>query len=189
VTVTLGADDVCDAVTATLIAGLPAALERNRAQGGLDLDVPAATDMPTEEALLEGAGLVLPSFVVSSPGLADQPVRHGDGTYTATWAVVVTVFAHGASYGDTARRSRQYAKAVRSALVLQQALGGIASGVEWTGEEYDRIDARDARTLGGCFVGFGVTLDDVLDDSGTDIPVSATDLTTDLLPAFGEDLL
>jgi hypothetical protein len=177
-----GADDVCDAVVATVVAALPAFLERMEEHGGLRLSTPEATDMPSEEALLTGAGLVVPSFVVSSPGLAEPPVQHGDGSYTAAWVVVVTVFAHGASYGDTARRVRQYAKAVRACLVSNAALGGVATDVTWTGEEYDRIDAKNARTLGGCYVSFAVTVDDVLDDAYGDIPVQVTDLTTDLLP-------
>lgn len=185
----IGADDVCGAVTRTVEAHLPQALDAVHARGGLDLEVPKAVDMPTDEALLTGAGLVTPSFVVSSPGLAGAPTRSGDGSYNATWRVIVTFFCRGEGYGDTATRARQYAKAGRAAVMRHQQLDGLASAVDWVGEEYDRINARDARTLAGAFVTFDIDIDGALDDTSADVPVDAIELTTSLLPVpvFGED--
>lgn len=182
-----GADDVCAAVTATLEAFLPWALGVVHAGGGLELAEPTAAEMPTEEALLAGGGLTTPCYVVSTPGLAGPPSRSGSGEYSATWRVIVTFFCHGGSYDDTATRARQYAKAGRAALVLNAQLGGLASDVQWVGEEYDRIAGRAARTLAGAFVSFDVAVDGVLDEDLTGVPVTAIDLTTRLLPVLGED--
>lgn len=176
----VGADDVCDAVTATLTAWLPSVLAELQAVKPIKppLDLPASTEMPTPEALRANGGIPLPAFVVSSPGVDDVPDRHGDGTYDAVWVVVVTFFTHGASYDDTARRARLYATAGRTAIAQHQDLGGFASSAQWREEDYAPIGDADSRTLGAAFVTFAVAVDAVLNDrrGPTDPPDGLTDL-------------
>lgn len=188
----VGADDVCDAVRSTLVDWLPSVVREIQAVKQLDppLGVPTATEMPTAEALEANQGMPLPAFAVSSPGLDDVPDRRGDGSYDATWVVVVSFFTRGSSYDDTAKRARNYATAARTALTQHQDLGGLATAVQWRDEDYAAISARDSQTLGGTFVTFAVGVDDVLNDrrGPVELPAPDADLT-DLPPVTSRTLL
>lgn len=152
------ADDVCGAFLEALTAHLPAALVK--VSPDVPLDSPVAFSMPSEQALRNGDNL--PAVVVSSPGLSSSPERGETGVYTATWTVMVSVFARGDSYESTALHVRRYAAALRAAVLTDPSLGGLASELVWAGEEYDSLDAAKSRTIGGGFVSFDVRVDDVM---------------------------
>lgn len=159
----IGAEDVTEAVRATLAAHLAAVLARLAVEGKPNLPPPAAVDtLPTfDAARLQ----TLPLVVVSVPGLSAgdaAPRRDGRGRVSATWSAVVTVAVRGEGYAATLRAAQTYATAVRGALLTHPTLGGLASGVAWVAEEYDRLAPVDARTIGAAFVQVDVTIPDVL---------------------------
>lgn len=166
----ISAQDVCEAVEATLIAWLPSVSAEIALAGGPTLPLPTTYDMPSAEALISGSA-ELPAVVVSSPGIIGVPERDEDMAYRATWAVIVSVFARGEDYRETAAQVRGFALACRVALAQHPSLGGFAAELLWAGEEYDALDARAARTLGAGYVTFNVTVDSVTDaDAGPLIP-------------------
>jgi hypothetical protein len=184
----IGADEVCGAVETALVRWLPSVLAEVNAAHGLALAMPVTYDMPDPAALRNGTADV-PTVVVSSPGLIGPPVRDEEGLYRASWRIIVSAFARGVDYRDTARNVRGYALAVRTALLQHPSLDGFAAELTWDGEEYAAVDSSAARTLGGAFVTFTVTVGDVTDaTAGPNTPpdplVSAAEPTvtvTDLL--------
>lgn len=151
----LSADDLCEAVEAILIEHLPA-LAASR-----DLSPVATWDqLPTADAL---AAAVLPAGAITCPGLTGPSARRSGG-YDATWRIAVGVFDRGATYRETATKTRTWAAVIRQVLVQHPTLGGLASGLAWVGEEYaERPERSSARTLGGCAVAFDVTARNVID--------------------------
>lgn len=153
------ADDICAGAEAVLTSGR--LREIVELAGWEELrKIKDWHQVPSLDALSEAN---LPTGAITSPGLTDSPVgRHGN--YAATWRVVVGVYDRGASYKDTARRTRRWAAVIRAALLESPTLGGVASGVRWVGEEYaERPNKNQARTIGGCAVAFDVDASNVVD--------------------------
>lgn len=151
----LSADDLCTAAEAVLKEHLQA-LATSR---GLE-NIRTWEQLPTLEALTTAN---LPAVAVSSPGLTKPAVRRSAG-YDATWRIVVGAFARGDSFTETAARVRDWAAVIRQVVLQHPTLGGVATGVEWVGEEYvERPERSTARTLGGCAVVFDVTAHNVID--------------------------
>lgn len=161
----ISADDVCDAVEDTLVTWLPSVSAEIAAAKNVSLPAVTSYSMPDPQALRSGSA-ELPALVVSSPGLASPPQRDGEGMYRAAWTVVVSVFARGVDYRDTARVVRGYALAVRTSLLQHPSLGDFASELVWVNEEYDALDPAAARTAGGAFITVQVVVDDVTDAYG-----------------------
>jgi hypothetical protein len=185
----IGAEQVCGAVEQLMADWLPSITAEITEAGGPQLPLPTTYDMPSAEALRAG-NADLPAIVVSSPGLTGTPVRDGDGMYRATWRVVVTVFARGDGYRNTADIVRGYALAIRTAVVQHPGWGDLPSEVVWEGEEYAALDAAAARTVGGAFVTFAVTVDDVTNAVAGPLtpPVPPNSLITTSVTASSTDL-
>lgn len=151
----LSADELCAAAEAVLREHLqPLATSR-----GLE-KIRTWEQLPTLEALTTAN---LPAVAVTSPGLADRPTRRSSG-YNAPWRIVVGAFVRGTSFTETAGRVRDWAAVIRQVMVQHPTLGGVATGLEWVGEEYvERPERSSARTLGGCAVAFDVTARNVID--------------------------
>lgn len=158
----IGADEVCGAVETTLTTWLPSVLAEINAAHSTALTLPTTYDMPDARSLQSGSAEI-PAVVVSSAGVTGTPERDPDGMYRASWTVIVSAFARGDDYRNTAQNVRGYALAVRTCLLQHPSLGGFASEVVWTGEEYAALASESARTIGGAFVTFTVTVDDVID--------------------------
>lgn len=156
------ADEVCQAVQATLEAWMPTALAAFAA--ALDepeLDAPHDYEqVPTVDALTSAD---LPSVGILTPGLAAPPVRDEDGNLQCTWRVNVVAFIRGDDYAVTQHNTRLYAAAIATILTQQHTLLGFAAGTRLVAEDYEPITAG-ARTLGGALVSVDVTVDDARND-------------------------
>lgn len=108
----------------------------------------------------------VPAIVLASPGLAGEPQKGGDGTYQATWHLIVAVIASGRDRGSSRSLAQAYGAAVRTLLLQQPSLGGFATAVEWIGERYDVLTSEVARTLAGGRLEFTVDVDDVVSIAG-----------------------
>lgn len=118
----------------------------------------------------------IPAVIIVSPGLADEPARHGDGGYTAGWVVDIGVIVSASSRQATSELAKVYAVAVRAALLQHRSLGGRASGVSWVDESYDDLPAEQGRTLAAGLGRFHVRAKDVVNsDAGTANPVPPPD--------------
>lgn len=127
-------------------------------------DVTSWQQVPTLRALSTAQ---LPAGAITSPGLTGKPIRHGDGSYEATWRVVFGILDRGKDYDTTALRARRWAGLLRAVLTANPTLGGIGHSLLWVSEEYDQWpDRKQAATLGGCAVGIDITVRNVVDVSG-----------------------
>lgn len=107
----------------------------------------------------------LPAAIVISPGLAEEPARHGKD-WKARWALGIGVVVSAGTRSDTLDLVGAYAAAVRAMILQNSSLGGFADGTYWIGERYDEIDTDDSRTLAGGQVLFVVDVAAVVDSQG-----------------------
>lgn len=98
----------------------------------------------------------LPTVLVVSPGLYDEPREEGRGRIRARWTIGVGVVVAGPDRDTTRRLSRWYIAAARLAMVQQQSLGGFSTGVNWLSEDYTQLDVEDARFLAAGTANFWV---------------------------------
>lgn len=137
----------------------------------LDLS-PVSTwqQLPTVQALQSA---VTPAGAIACPGLVGPPVKRRDGTYAATWRLVVAVYDRGATatrdpagYASTQKRAHRWAGVIRAAILADPTLGldGIVETTTWVGEDFaDNIDSKSVRTLSCAAVSFDVTVPVALD--------------------------
>jgi hypothetical protein len=112
--------------------------------------------LPTTTALVAAS---LPGVAVSAAGLVDAPVySRSSGTWTTTWRIAVGIYERGKNHADTQARVRNWCAGIRTTLVLHKSLGGLASALSWSGEEYALVpDREQARTIAAAAVAFDVT--------------------------------
>lgn len=142
----------------------------------LDTDLKPLTtwqQVPTMEALSTAK---YPAGAITSPGLVKRPTRTRSSGYVAVWRLAVAVYDRGRDHADTAHRARTWASVIRAVMLDNPTVNGVASGVEWVGEDYAQEPGkREARTIGGCAVTFDVTVGNVHDTTPNDRPtVQAT---------------
>lgn len=90
----------------------------------------------------------LPSVMLVSTGLTDEPSRDGKGEYTARFALALAVTVSAKDAASTDALCKLYTAALRAILVQHQSLGGLADAVEWVDEQYDVLsDTRNKRQL------------------------------------------
>ena len=77
----------------------------------------------------------LPVVVVISPGWAGRPRRAGDGRALAPWSLAAGIVSS-ATPERTRENAQLYLGAIRTLLVQQQALGGLAAGIDCLDEDY-----------------------------------------------------
>jgi hypothetical protein len=175
------------AVRATLLRWLPSVLLEVQADwradtlldaAELSLPLPDVVGMPIGVAALNA--VATPALAVASSGLAGKPVRDGRGRYSVPYGVTVRVLDRAGGYDATAMAVHAYSVAVRTALMQHRSLGGVATTLEWAGEDYAVIDTDAARTLAGVDVGFIAHLPHVLDDrAGPTEPPTPAGITPD----------
>jgi hypothetical protein len=108
----------------------------------------------------------LPACVVVVPGLAETPLRQGDGTYLAEWSVGIGVVVSGKDRESTDDLVRLYSAAVRMAMIQKPSMGGFALGCRWIDENYDELAYDDSRTIAAGIVSIGVKVDAVVNAFG-----------------------
>lgn len=101
----------------------------------------------------------MPICVVISPGLAGEPHKEGNGTYSGWFSLGVGVLASAKTEEDTNFLSKVYGAVVRSIMLQKSNLGGICSGIEWADESYDDLpdidqtrSIRAARWIGLAYI-------------------------------------
>lgn len=109
----------------------------------------------------------LPSCIIVVPGVPTKPRRQGNGLYTADLGVGIGVAVSGQDTERTRQLASLYGSAVRQILLQHSSLGGIASGMVWTKEEYTGsfIRPTDQRTLAIGDLSFIFTIDNFANDS------------------------
>lgn len=74
----------------------------------------------------------IPAVLVITGGTSAVE-RHGDGTYSALWDVLVSAIVRGKDDADVRRTASLYGAAVWRTIMQHASLGGFANGVAWQG--------------------------------------------------------
>lgn len=89
----------------------------------------------------------IPSVLLLSTGLANEPARDGANIYRAKFALAVVVIVSARDRAVTDELAKLYTAACRAILLHKPSLGGFATAVEWVDEEYDVLPDRNRRQL------------------------------------------
>jgi hypothetical protein len=173
--------DIRRTVESELQANLPERLTQLAAAKGLALPSPKTWERLADFTQI--AEQQSPAVVVTSPGIDGQPEVTGQDEWEADWLVRVYCVVRGATYRETADRVGHYVGALRAALLTSPGLAALSSGIEWRAENYSELARDSNRSVGAGSVTvayLGIPTDLEL----TSVPVSLTDLATDLLPAL-----
>jgi hypothetical protein len=92
----------------------------------------------------------LPGLVVVSAGTSAQPIKAGDGVFTAPFRVAAVIFAKGTSKDNVRRNVRLYTAAIRAILLQKRGLGGLSDGIIWESENFhDSIPGAERSLAAG----------------------------------------
>lgn len=164
----LSVDELCKAAETTLKAALPAYLALPDVQAWLGDsasrygEIKTWQQLPTIEAL---SAATFPAIAITSPGLTEPPRRvRSRNVYECTWRIGIGIYDRGRDHEDTQAKARKWAAIVRSVMLRNQTLGGVAERIDWAGEEYRPLRGRNegrgqARTIGGSAVALDVQAD------------------------------
>jgi hypothetical protein len=147
----------------TLKKWLPVYLPEVERQLGRPLQMPQPKTYTTRRKFAKFPEDQLPTIIVVSPGLDDDPNEEGDGSYRATWRIHIGCVVSTSDMAATNLAAKIMGAATRSVILQHASLGGIACGVEWYDESYDDLPDDDAsRSLGASSVSFRVEVEDVV---------------------------
>lgn len=166
----IGADDVRDAVKATIlewspfylfaISGRLVAANKITAKQSPLPNFGKWVNDPTHRNLGTGEPA---AFLVTVPATVGTPFQEGDGAYKAVFRSQVEVAVFGTSWEEAADRVSWYEKVVRACVIQHKDLGNFAMGVKWAGVQYSGEEHTSSRTVGIATLGFDVTVADVID--------------------------
>jgi hypothetical protein len=197
----LGADDVRDAVKATIDLWSPYYLgvlsqrlaAANRIGGQVDGVIQPPNPLPSFSVFTNepthrnlGSGCAA-DYRVTCPGTVGEPHVEGSGYVRATYRANVAVDVFGTDWQSTADLTSWYEKVVRWCIVQHRALGGIANASKWIGSEYKPVDHTSTRTQGQVMLGFNVAVAETVFVNGpTTIPTTPGPPTDDPTVEFIE---
>lgn len=179
----LGADDVRDAVKATILTWSPYYLRALSSRlfdaGRIGKTVSGVKQPPyplppfgvwVNEPRFRNVGTgEPPAFLVTVPATVGTPDLHGDRSYTASWRVQVTVRVFGTSWEEAVDLVSWYEKVVRWSVIQHRSLGGLAMSTKWAGTQYTGEEHTSTRTEGQAVLGFDVQLADVVEVRGPSV--------------------
>jgi hypothetical protein len=106
------------------------------------------------------------AILVEVPSTIGVPSFYQDGIRTM-WRAEVIVYVYGTKdWQETQAMTSAYATAVRSAIIQNRGLGGLATTTLWEGEQYMEGEHSAGRTTGIAHLRFAVTVSSVLDPYG-----------------------
>jgi len=103
----------------------------------------------------------LPAVVLVSVGLAERPLKDGGGRYRGRWDMGVACVCSARTQMESHANAQRYMAALRDLFLQKPSLGGMASGVDWQGEQYDQLDYDDLRSIDGGFGQFTVEVENI----------------------------
>lgn len=90
----------------------------------------------------------MPICVVVSPGLRGRPLMTGDGNFRAPFRIGAGVIVSATDQPTTNDLAKLYGAAIRSIMIQQGGMMGLASQTTWEDESYDDVPIPDAdRTI------------------------------------------
>lgn len=169
----IGADDVAEAIEATILEWSPyylAVLSTRLLDAGKigGHDQPTAPLKPfgkwRNESDKRSIGTGTPaSFEVRVPATVGDPYLDDARRYIATWRAQITVQTFGTSWQNARDFTSWYEKAVRWSILQHRSLGDFAMSTKWRGAQYSGKEHSSSRTEGQAVLGFDVQVRDVTD--------------------------
>lgn len=104
-----------------------------------------------------------PEITIVSPGTVGDPERFGNGLYRAKWGFGLVVRHEAPTQTHARQNSESYVAALRSLILQNKSLIGIAIDTKWKGEAYDETPVDTSRTVGVALLRFETTIDSVVD--------------------------
>jgi len=104
----------------------------------------------------------LPAIIFVSVGLAEAPLKSGDGRYRARWDMGLACVCSARRQEESRAAAMTYMAALRALFVQRPSLDQHANGTTWEGETYDDIDYDDVRSLSAGVAHFVVEVYDVV---------------------------
>lgn len=103
-----------------------------------------------------------PAVLIVSPGLSEQPVRRGDGTYEAKYIIGVTVLATAVTEAHSGKMAKRYGAAIRTCVMQKPSLGApFVESTDWGDERFTDYLAADQQTVSSATEVFNVTVIDI----------------------------
>lgn len=185
----IGADDVRDALRATILEWAPyylgvlsARLAAANRIGGIDADGNTQPPNPLpnfgmwlDEPEYRSLGTGEPAaFLVTVPATVGAPELKADRSYIATWRAQVRIQVFGTVWEQARDLVSWYEKAVRWAVLQHRSLGGFAMATKWAGHSFTEDEHDSTRTVMSAYLGLDVTVDDVTDVARGPVTVPAT---------------
>lgn len=169
-------DEVCVAIEQVLLAHYDATMAGLGFTDGY-APVKTWTQLPALEAI---ATAELPAGAIVAPTGVDSPTyQASSGLYRYTWRVPIGIYERGRDHNQTQGRIRNRVAGIRTTLLQHKSLGGIATALAWSGENYGLLPAKEvARTLAAGAVSFDVTADVTLDPLPTVPPTPGPVVTS-----------
>ena len=124
------------------------------------------------------------AVLVTVPGTAGQPEIY-QSNVRAHFHVDVMVYLYGTTdWQETEALTQAYAACIRTCIVQNRSLGGLAESTIWMGEEYLEGEHSSGRTTGVSHIRFLVTVANVMNIYGgvpapsTSAPAAAVEVET-----------
>lgn len=127
----------------------------------------------------------LPAIVLVSPGLAERPLKNGEGVYRARWSIGVSCICSAATMAAAHDMAMIFTAAHRTLLEQKPRLAEGVRAIDWLDERYDDLAFDDTRALYAGQVTTTIEVDSVLNASaGPLTPSEPIQPTTDPYPLW-----
>lgn len=133
----------------------------------------------------------LPCVIVVSPGMAEPPRKRGDGSYDATWEVIVAVIVEARTKKASHTLGMRYGAAMAKCMLSNNAdLGGALEGTsvtEWLGEDYADLPMDEERNLHATRNVFNVEVKNVMNAYKAPVEYLPDEEDTGHSPDYGDE--
>jgi hypothetical protein len=155
------------AFVATLKAWLPSHLARQEARLGMETaTLPFPRSWPTVSDFDIEVEEQLPAVIVISPGSDANPTRDQTGAYRMTWRFEVAIAIAGRDEYEARNLAGVYLAAIRSALVQNPTLGGVAENTRPVGPDDHAVGQTERGSQRAIYgTSFAVDVRDVVTDT------------------------
>lgn len=173
----------------SLIAHLKKYLPIWLAEVDAERNVPVPTSLPKAYEVVSAIDLSsepqMPAIYIVSPGMADPPMREGNGTIRCVWEVNIAAIVNGPDQVATEKLGKRYFAAILGCIMAKRSLGDPnVRGTDFMGDSYNDLPADERRTKGIAYLRFNIEYDHVARSLMVNIPDDPPDDPTTPLPDY-----
>lgn len=177
----LTGDDVHAAVAATISTWAPSYVAEMSRQKGIVL--PAIRNFGNEQDITPNLPIdAFPVCVIVTPGTTSPVEVRGDGTVAVWWALGVGVVVADVHYDAAQQQAHLYTGLLRTLLLQQRALGGLATDTRLESEDVSELAWNTDHTVFSGRIELAVRLTSIANRSAGPATPPADPLVADTLP-------